>query len=68
MLELVGFEEAMIPLDEGYPEPVMLIDETRLDTRELSHVAMILDEVINSGSCRVIADKLGIVIPEIKKT
>lgn len=67
MLELVGFEEAMIPMEEGYPEPVMMIDQSRLDTRELVHVANILDEIISSGGCKVIADKLGIVLPELKK-
>jgi hypothetical protein len=41
----------------------MMVDSHRLDTRELVNVIRILDEVINNGGCKVIADKLGIVLP-----
>jgi len=64
-LELVGFEEVLIPCDEGTPEPCMLIDSSRLDIRELVHVIGILDEVVNSGGCKALANKLGIVLPEL---
>lgn len=38
----------------------MMVDSHRLDTREFLNVIRILDEVISNGSCKVIADKLGI--------
>jgi hypothetical protein len=68
MLELVGFEDVLIPMEDGYPEPCLIIDETRLDTREFVHVISVLDEVINSGGCKKIADKLGIVLPDLPKS
>jgi hypothetical protein len=55
----------LIPCDEGTPEPCMLIDSSRLDIRELVHVIGILDEVVNSGGCKALANKLGIVLPEL---
>ena len=63
LLELIGFEEVLVPDETGGAEAFLMVDLRRLDTRELVHVIRILDEVISNGGCRVIAEKLGITLP-----
>ena len=67
LLELVGFEEVMVPSElEGNLEMYLMMDKSRIDARDINHLISILEEILANRSMKPLTDRLGIKLPENK--